>query len=80
MVYAVTGQRPGLQIRDSRSSSSVHAAGGGGSNGGEPLLTVESMMKTHDGEAILFTDVNFTVHRGDKLVIVGPNGSGAHET
>ena len=38
---------------------------------------VEAMTKTHDGETILFSDVNFTVNRGDKLVIVGPNGSGA---
>lgn len=72
----VTGQAPGSRNHGSRSRSSLQAAGGGGGNGGEPLLTIDSMMKTHDGEAILFSDVNFTVHRGDKLVIVGPNGSG----
>ena len=26
---------------------------------------------------MLFSDVTFTVHRGDRLAIVGPNGSGA---
>ena len=58
-------------------ASGGRGGGSGGSGGREPLLTVDGITKTHDGESILFSDVTFTVHRGDRLAIVGPNGSGA---
>ena len=34
----------------------------------EPLLVVEEISKTHDGQRYLFEGVSFTVNRGDRLV------------
>lgn len=42
----------------------------------EPLLVVEGISKSHDGDTQLFKDVSFTISRGDRLAFVGPNGSG----
>lgn len=42
----------------------------------EPLLVVEGLSKTHDGQRYLFENVDFTVKRGDRLALVGPNGAG----
>lgn len=42
----------------------------------EPLLVVEDVSKTHDGQRYLFENVYFTVNRGDRLALVGPNGAG----
>lgn len=42
----------------------------------EPLLVVEDISKTHDGQRYLFEHVDFTVNRGDRLALVGPNGAG----
>lgn len=42
----------------------------------EPLLVVEDLSKSHDGDTQLFTNVSFTISRGDRLAFVGPNGSG----
>ena len=42
----------------------------------EPLLVVEDISKTHDGQRYLFEGVSFTVNRGDRLALVGPNGAG----
>ena len=42
----------------------------------EPLLVVEGISKSHDGQRILFQDLDFTVRRGDRLALVGPNGAG----
>jgi hypothetical protein len=65
--------------RSVTASAGGGSGGAGGAGGGrDPLLTVEGVAKTHDGEAVLFSDVSFTVHRGDRLAVVGPNGSGAH--
>jgi hypothetical protein len=41
------------------------------------LLIAEGLTKTHDGERMLFSNLNFTISAGDKLAIVGPNGAGA---
>lgn len=45
---------------------------------GEPLLVLEELAKSHDGETNLFQDVSITVCRGDRLAVVGTNGSGEH--
>ena len=42
----------------------------------DPLLIVEKIARTHDGERMLFQDLTFTLNRGDKMVVVGPNGIG----
>ena len=42
----------------------------------EPLLVVEGISKSHDGQRILFQNLDFTVRRGDRLALVGPNGAG----
>lgn len=44
---------------------------------GEPLLVVEDVAKSHDGDTNLFQHVSITVCRGDRLAVVGANGSGA---
>ena len=48
------------------------------SSRGEPLLVLEDVIKSHDGENQLFKDVSTTVCRGDRLAVVGTNGSGGH--
>ena len=52
---------------------------------GEPLLVIDGVGKSHDGDSQLFSDVSLTVCRGDRLAVVGANGSGVpgrptHET
>ena len=42
----------------------------------EPLLVVEDISKSHDGQRVLFDGLSFTVSRGDRLALVGPNGAG----
>ena len=42
----------------------------------EPLLVVEDISKSHDGQRFLFDGLNFTVSSGDRLALVGPNGAG----
>ena len=39
------------------------------------ILTIEHLCKTY-GEKILFDDVNFSLTDGDKVGIVGVNGTG----
>ena len=39
------------------------------------LCLVENLAKGYDGQT-LFHDVNFEVHRGDRIAILGPNGIG----
>lgn len=40
---------------------------------GKQLLTVENISKTVDGEIVL-NNLSFTVNKGDKIALVGPNG------
>jgi ATPase subunit of ABC transporter with duplicated ATPase domains len=40
---------------------------------GKQILQVENLSKTIDGETIL-NNISFTVHKGDKIALVGPNG------
>ena len=42
---------------------------------GKLVLEVERLSKSFDGEQV-FSDVSFTLTRGDKLAVVGPNGVG----
>jgi ATPase subunit of ABC transporter with duplicated ATPase domains len=42
---------------------------------GKLVLAVERLSKSFDGEAV-FNDVSFTLQRGDRLAVVGPNGVG----
>lgn len=42
----------------------------------EPLVVVEDISKSHDGQRFLFDGLSFTVARGDRLALVGPNGAG----
>lgn len=44
---------------------------------GEPLLVLEGIAKSHDGDTQLFQDISVTVCRGERFAIVGANGSGA---
>ncbi|MCZ8521523.1 MULTISPECIES: ABC-F family ATP-binding cassette domain-containing protein [Paenibacillus] len=40
---------------------------------GKQILTVDKLTKTVDGETIL-NNISFTVNKGDKIALVGPNG------
>ncbi|KAK9797386.1 hypothetical protein WJX73_009647 [Symbiochloris irregularis] len=42
----------------------------------DPLVFIEKVTKTHDGDKMLFRDLSLTVHAGDKITLVGINGSG----
>ncbi len=42
---------------------------------GREVLTIKGLWKSY-GEKIVLADVNFTVHRGERIAIVGPNGIG----
>ena len=42
---------------------------------GKLAVAVSRLAKSYDGEAI-FADVNFELHRGDKLAVLGVNGAG----
>lgn len=42
---------------------------------GYEVLNVENLSKTY-GELLVFDDVSFTVHRGDRISLVGVNGAG----
>ena len=42
---------------------------------GKLVLEVDRLTKSFEGETV-FTDVSFTLTRGDKLAVVGPNGVG----
>ncbi|MFZ4402648.1 MAG: ABC-F family ATP-binding cassette domain-containing protein [Pseudobdellovibrionaceae bacterium] len=39
---------------------------------GQDILTVQNLSKSLDGE-VLFKDINFTLQKGDKIVLLGPN-------
>ena len=41
---------------------------------GNDVLTVENLSKSFD--QILFTDLNFQIHRGERVAIIGDNGTG----
>jgi len=41
----------------------------------EVLCRVESLSKRY-GEQVLFRDLTFEIHRGDRIVVMGPNGCG----
>jgi ATP-binding cassette subfamily F protein 3 len=47
---------------------------GGVRRSGDVVLHVEELSKSYDRS--LFADLNFTLHRGKRLGIMGPNGSG----
>ena len=42
---------------------------------GNDVLTVEHLSKSYPGNP-LFSDLNFTVHRGEKVAVIGDNGTG----
>lgn len=42
----------------------------------DALVTVDGVSKSHDGTNVLFEKLNFTVHRGDRMAVIGANGSG----
>lgn len=52
---------PGIMFRSEREA-------------GDQLLTVENLKKTIDGN-VLFSDVSFTVKKGDKIAFVGKDGN-----
>ncbi|CAG9460031.1 unnamed protein product [Pedinophyceae sp. YPF-701] len=43
---------------------------------GEVMLVAESLGKTHDGEKQLFRDLTFSIHKSDRVCVIGANGSG----
>lgn len=42
----------------------------------DTLITVEDVSKSHDGMRYLFEDLNFSLSRGQRMAIIGANGSG----
>lgn len=42
----------------------------------DSLITAEGVSKSHDGLRILFSELDFTLARGDRLAVIGANGSG----
>ncbi|KAK9815778.1 hypothetical protein WJX72_009325 [[Myrmecia] bisecta] len=54
----------------------AQSGGRGGKGSGDVLLIMENISKSHDGENVLFEGLTFTVGRGEKLAVVGPNGVG----
>ena len=54
----------------------AHAAHAAPTAVGEPLLQLEGVSKSHDGLRILFSDLTFTLCRGDRMAVIGANGSG----
>jgi len=42
---------------------------------GKELLTAKNISKSYDGEVVL-NDISFTVEKGDKIALIGPNGIG----
>ena len=43
---------------------------------GRHVLTAEHLSKSWPGQPPLFTDLNFTIQRGERIALVGPNGIG----
>jgi ATPase subunit of ABC transporter with duplicated ATPase domains len=43
---------------------------------GEPIVVVKNISKSHDGIKILFQELTFTVHRGERIAVIGANGCG----
>ncbi|QKF81887.1 ribosomal protection-like ABC-F family protein [Halarcobacter ebronensis] len=42
---------------------------------GKEILTVKGISKSYDGEVVL-NNISFTVEKGDKIALIGPNGIG----
>jgi ABC transport system ATP-binding/permease protein len=42
----------------------------------ESLVTVHAVSKSHDGTKVLFEDLSFTLGRGERMAVIGANGSG----
>ncbi|RXJ66427.1 ABC transporter ATP-binding protein [Halarcobacter ebronensis] len=42
---------------------------------GKEILTVKGICKSYDGEVVL-NNISFTVEKGDKIALIGPNGIG----
>ncbi len=75
---AAGGRSGGRGGRGAAPDKAGRGAGGSTVEKGEPLLVLEEVSKSHDGDTQLFKDVSFTVCRGERLAIVGTNGSGEH--
>ncbi|MDD6789214.1 MAG: ABC-F family ATP-binding cassette domain-containing protein [Lachnospira sp.] len=43
---------------------------------GNDVLDVEGLSKAFDGSAPLFTGLSFSIHRGEKVALIGDNGTG----
>jgi ABC-type uncharacterized transport system fused permease/ATPase subunit len=70
------GECPGQGIT-CRVCAGVAAAAVDAPAGLESLITVQDVSKSHDGMRVLFSDLTFTLSRGDRMAIIGANGSGA---
>ncbi|KAK3256413.1 hypothetical protein CYMTET_34450 [Cymbomonas tetramitiformis] len=58
-----------------RRSIFVKAAAGAGA-AKEVVFWAEGLEKSHDGQRTLFSDLTFTMSRGERLAVVGENGCG----
>ena len=42
----------------------------------EPILTVDHLVKSYDGQTKILDNVSFAVKPGEVIVVVGPSGCG----
>jgi len=62
-------------IREQRSSSSVHFHFASAPRSGEKVIVLKNIAHGYGGNPV-FHDVNLTIHRGDRVALVGVNGAG----
>lgn len=72
--HAMANRRSNVKMVSSASTSSNQTKAA--SSATEQILQATNLSKSHDASRCLFKDQNISVHRGDKICILGPNGSG----
>ena len=56
--------------------STVQATATQAPSAADTLITVEDVSKSHDGMRFLFEELSFSLARGERMAIIGANGSG----